>query len=103
LDLVTQIESSASLTVSIVDVSESEKYGAEWNDTGTSLLDGLILYWFSHLLDSHCTAIYLADTHQQAQDKGPIVISKVAELDYAADRAVLVGNGDFATAEWLER
>ncbi|KAF8515273.1 hypothetical protein JB92DRAFT_2915175 [Gautieria morchelliformis] len=75
-----------------------DSYG--WVREGTSVMDGVILYWFAFTADNdHRTTVYVADTRQN-RGLPSIVINRVAELDFAAHGVVLVGDG-FASAQWL--
>jgi len=75
--------------------------GDPWRE-GTSLLDGILLYWFPPAGNDSHTVTFLADTTRQEGEE-PVVISKAAELDYVVHKAVLVGKSEYATAEWIGR
>jgi len=77
-----------------------------WDREGTSVLNGLILHWFSFIRNTKRTVIYLADTASDGSggSGGSITLAPAAkELEYAADRVALLGTTKFASAEWIAR
>ena len=69
-----------------------------WSREGSSVMNGMILCWFS-FTTNHSTIIYVADTRHN-QETTPVVLNRVAVLDYAAHGVTLVGEG-FASVEWI--
>lgn len=77
-----------------------------WDREGTSVLNGLILHWFSFIRNTKRTVIYLADTtsYGSVGSQGSITLTRaVKELEYAADRVALLRTTKFASAEWMAR
>ncbi|KAF8963454.1 hypothetical protein BDZ97DRAFT_1919882 [Flammula alnicola] len=75
-----------------------------WDREGTSVLNGLILNWFSFIRNTKRTVMYLADTASDGSvgSEGSITLVRAAkELEYAADRVALLGTTKFASAEWI--
>ncbi|KAK2464798.1 hypothetical protein APHAL10511_003216 [Amanita phalloides] len=81
-----------------------------WDREGTSLLNGLILYWLGFTRENtKRTVVYLAGTRlpgsgleiNKVDVEAPLVLSRIAkELDYAVDRIALVGSDEFVSAVW---
>ncbi|KIM47154.1 hypothetical protein M413DRAFT_270443 [Hebeloma cylindrosporum] len=79
---------------------------AIWDREGTSVLNGLVLHWFSFTRNTKRTVIYLADTalNGSVGNGGSIMLARAAnELEYAADRVAVLGTTKFASAEWIAR
>lgn len=77
-----------------------------WDREGTSVLNGLILHWFSFIRNTKRTVIYLTDIDSDGSvgSEGSITLARAAqELEYAADRVALLETTKFASAEWIAR
>ncbi|KAK7451290.1 DEAH-box ATP-dependent RNA helicase prp22 [Stygiomarasmius scandens] len=82
-------------------IFEERQWELEGISTLTSIMDGLLLYWFPFLRPNKRTLIYMADLRKQAEE-GQIIISKVAQLHYFAQCCRLLENkSGFVTAEWV--
>ncbi|KAI5117893.1 hypothetical protein M0805_001978 [Coniferiporia weirii] len=86
------------------DADLTAHYGTIYRREGSSLIDGLIVYWIALLVDGAWkTVVYLADTARTEEGTDEVKFERIAELDYAVYGLALVPQVGFATVEWITR